>query len=277
MPYSYRQRPIGSCQPRRPLRAADTGQNIANAIALYERPVHVHRGPEPMRQGEAEELDPYPWPWVRLDTSVGVPTKLDEAIVWITHLKGSIDITMNLIGCTYAKNIGDVDAATIPSFAPVTITAELKQYVNGSTTPAVLASATLNTTIRCLPVNTTPAGRYPMLKLIDIGWKANGPGATYKKDLMQIIAGARYGQFYPPDLALFQPTRLTIDYGDTGWTPDFDTCAENPAFVTITCVKAAGKEVVWDPSIVNGFRNWRSDEFVRIFNVGSAMWDRGRL
>jgi hypothetical protein len=244
MAYSYRKRPIGSCIPRRSLRAAEVGQNVANSIALYERPKLIHVGPEVMRQGESEEGDPHPYKWVRLDTASGVPDTLDRADVWLQHPKGSLDVLFDLIGCTYAHNIGEVDAATRCSFAPVSITATLFQYVAGSDTPAALATTTLNTTIRCFPVNAKPASRYPILTMLEWGWRPAAPGLAYNKDEQQVRAGARYAQLYPVDFAILQRVRLTLDYGDLGWSPDFATRADNPAFVEIKCIKTAGKDVL---------------------------------
>jgi hypothetical protein len=279
MTYSYRKRPIGSCQPKRPLRAAETGQNIANAIALYERPKLVHSGPTPMRQGEVEEGDPYPWPWVRLDTSAGVPTKFDEATVWLTHIKGSFDVSLRVIGGTFAKGFGEGEPTEAPTFAPVIITAELLQYQAGSTTPVQLASVELKTTIICYPVNSSKP-YYPILTILGNEWRA-GDTRRYDKDSQNMALPLRHGQLYPQDRALLQPIRLSIPYGDTGWAPDFETRRDTPCFIRVTCIKDTARDIVWDPAIIDSpaspFRAYRSGEFVRIFNIGSQIHDRGRL
>jgi hypothetical protein len=280
MTYSYRQRPIGSCQPKRALRGSETGQNVANAIALYERPKLVHSGPTPMRQGEAEEGDPYPWPWVRLDTAAGVPTKFDEATVWLTHLKGTFDVGLRVIGCTFAKGFGEGEPAAAPSFAPVIITAELLQYQAGSTTPVQLASVELKTTIICYPVNSSRP-YYPILTILGNGWRAGELGGIYDKDLQNVPLTTRQGQVYPQDRALLQPIRLSIPYGDAGWTPDFETRRDTPCFIKVSCIKDTARDIVWDPAIIDSpaspFRAYRSPEFIRIFNVGSQIHDRGRV
>ena len=202
---------------------------------------------------------------------------LDEQTVWLQHPKGTIEVDIDLIGCTFARDIGEVDAATRCSFAPVTLTARLLQYVNGTDIPEEIASSTLNTMIRCFPVNTTPAARYPLLTMLGLGWQPDADALGYKKDEQQVIPGVRYAQLYPLDFAILQPVTVTLDYGDAGWSPDFASRADNPAFIEIKCVKTVGKDVRWDPSVVNGARNWRTEEFIRIFNVASTFYDRGRL
>lgn len=275
--YSYRQRPIGSCQAKRPARGSDTGMNVANAIALYERPKLVHTGPTPARQGEAEEFST-PWPWVRLDTGSDARTELEQATIWPQHPRGSLDFSLRLVGVTYAKNLGDEDPMERSTFAPVLVTAELLQYQNGSAVPVVLASTTLATTIRCFPGGGGGPVRYPLLYCLQQGWRASG---GYNKD-MQLpgYATQRYGQLYPQDLPLLQPLRLTLDYEADVWTPNFADAAENPAFVRVTCIKDPAREIRWDPSVVasasNPVRDFRQDEFIRIFTIGSSIIDRGR-
>lgn len=290
MPYSYRRRPIGSCQPQQPLRASDTGRNVANAIALFERPIQVFVGPTPMRQGESEAT-PYPWPWVRMDTAAGVPTALDKASVWLRHPKGTFDLMMRLVGVTYVADADGTDPGDKPTFAPVLITTTLYQYQDGSDVPVQLAQSVTPTTIRCWPtsglrlikgtggtrVYASPnSGRfYPLLLTLGYGWRAGRGLAEYDRNMQFENPGKSH--FYPIDRAIMQPVRVALDYGNAGWSPDYATRQEHPCFIVVNCIKDPAREIVWDQSVIDGPLPYRSPEFIRIFNVGSQLTDRGRL
>lgn len=266
--YTYQQRQIGSTRAQRPARAAESALNVSNSIALYERPVRVHSGPSPMRMGESYQLA-YPWPWVRLDTAAQVPTRLDEASVFLLHSKGSLDVSLRLIGICSVAPESDQDPATMPSSMPCLITVELLQYVAGSTTPQLLGTTTIAQDVICYPDAVTPW--YPILSLLSMG--ALFAKGGYNKDIQSYSGGGllRVGQLYPPDLALLQRVRLSLDFGDAGWSPSFDAARLNPCFVRVTCVRDTTKTPVWEPLATQNF------ELVRIFCVGSEMLMRGRL
>lgn len=266
--YTYQQRAIGTTRAQRPARAAETGLSVANSIALYERPVCVHSGPSPMRMGESFDIA-YPWPWVRLDTAAGVPTRLDEATVWLLHTKGTLDVSLRLVGICSVNPEADEDPGKMPSSLPCLITVELLQYVAGSTTPATLATQTIEQDIICYPDAVTPW--YPLLSILSMGALFAKTG--YNKDIQTYQGGGllRVGQLYPPDLALLQRVRLSCDFGDAGWSPNFDAWRTNPCFVRVTCVRNTLKTPVWEPLATQNY------ELVRIFCVGSEMSMRGRL
>lgn len=265
--YLYAQRPIGTCRAQRAARAADTARSVSNASALYERPLLAHSGPTPMRMGESLD-QPYPWPWVRLDTASGVPTRLDEATIYLRHTRGSLDVSLRLIGLTHVEPEVSEDPAKLPSSMPCLLKAELLQYVAGSTTPTLIAETERSVDIICIPDPVTPW--YPLVSLLSMGWAAGLGG--YNKDLQTISGGGvlRVGQLYPPDLALLLRQRITIDFGDEGWTPDFDAWRQYPSFVRVTLIKDPARSPVWDPEATQDL------EFVRIFCVGSEMRERGR-
>lgn len=270
--YTYSRRPIGSCKARVPVRGADSAQALHNAIALYQRPILVHSGPAPMRQDE-DFSQPWAWPWVRLDTASGVPTRLDDATFWPMRSKGAVDISLRLIGMyQMSDNIGapvesDADPATRPTIAPVIITSELCQYLSG-TSPTVLASAQLSTEIVCYPNVKVPW--YPLLSLLALGTNDySGPG--YDKNLMATGSGGvlRVGQLYPQDLGLLQRLRTTIDFDNAVWSPDFTTARGLPVFVRVTCIKDPARSIQYDPQAST------NAEHIRIFCVGSEMRLRG--
>lgn len=265
--YSYSRRAVQSCRAQRAARAAETGLSAANCAAQYQRPVLVHSGPSPMRMGEDWGI-PYPWPWVRMDTAFGVPTRLDEATVWLTRIKGSLDCSLRLVGLYHEVPEGTGDPSGSPTIMPVQIQAELCAYTTG-TTPIVLATATVKTDIICYPDRTEPT--YPLITELTLGYLAGKGG--YDRDRQTYSGGGllRIGQLYEPDLALIQRVRISVDYGDAGWSPSFAALRENPCFVRITCIKNAAKTPAWDPAAD------QSLEHVRIFCVGSEMRDRGRI
>lgn len=265
--YTYRRRPLGSCRAQRAARAAEVGQNLANAIALYERPLLLHSGPNPMRMEEDYSI-PYPWPWVRLDTATVVPTRLDEATVYLTHAKGSHDISLRLIGLTHVDPEVNIDPVKMPSIMPCLITAELCQYVSG-TSATVIASKQIQQDIICYPDTVHPW--YPLLSELALGWKAGKGG--YNPNLQEYSGGGllRVGQIYPPDLAILQRVRLSIDFGDAGWSPSFTSWRTNPSFIRITCELDTSKTPVWEPQAQQDF------EYVRIFCIGSEIRERGRI
>lgn len=280
MPYSYRQRPIGSCRARQPVRGAETALNIANARALYLRPKMIHAGPTPQRQGESEEI-PFAWPWVRLGGPAGGPEYLERAsAVWLQHPLGTLDVLLRVVGITFAKGIGDVRPTDHSTRAPVKLTTELCQYQDGSETPVVLASTVLNTTILCYPVTPLQTHAYhPLLKILSLGWRAVSTGGYLPN--RQFAGSQRDSQFYPADLAILQSVRLELPYGDTGWAPSFDAVADKPCFLRVKCELDTGRPIIWDQSVVNSpgepIRNFRDPEFIRIFNMASTVYDRGRL
>lgn len=272
--YTYARRPIGSCKARVPARGADCAQTLGNTLALYQRPVIIHSGPTPMRMDEVFDV-PYPWPWVRLDTALHVPTRLDEATFYPMRSKGALDVSLRLIGLYQMADVSGVpvepsdDPATRPTIAPVTLTVEICQYVSG-TTPTVIASLSQAVDVVCYPNYKTPW--YPLLSLLALGTNDYGsPG--YDKDLIGLGAGGvlRVGQLYPPDLALLQRVRLTLDFEASDWSPDFATALTRPAFVRVSCVKDTGKAIQFDPLAST------NPEHVRIFCVGSQMTMRGRI
>lgn len=272
--YTYSRRPIGSCKARVAARGADCAQSLANAIALYQRPILVHSGPSPMRMEEDQSV-PWPWPWVRMDTAVGVPTRLEDATFYPRHERGSIDISMRLIGMYQMIGDGGVnlepqdDPATHPTVVPCELLAELCQYVSG-TAPTVLASTTVRQEIIAYPNYKTPW--YPLLTLLALGTNDyTSPG--YDRNLMSLGAGGllRTGQLYPPDLALLQRVRLTIDFEPAAWSPSYATALTRPVFVRVTCIRDAGRPILYDPLAST------NDEHIRIFNVGSEIRMRGRL
>lgn len=272
--YTYSRRPIGSCKSRVAARGADCAQTLANAIALYQRPILVHSGPSPMRMAETRSI-PWPWPWVRMDTAANVPTRLEDATFYPRHERGSVDISMRLIGLYQMVGDGGVtlepqdDPATHPTVVPCEITAELCQYVSG-TSPTVLASTVLRQEVLCYPNYKTPW--YPILTLLALGTNdAGSPG--YDRNLMSLGAGGllRVGQLYPPDLALLQRVRMTIDFEPSVWSPNYTTALQRPMFVRVTCLLDTGRSILFDPLAST------NHEHLRIFNVGSEMRLRGRV
>jgi len=269
--YTYRRRPTGSCRPRIAARGADVGKNLSNAIALYERPVLVHSGPTPMRMTESFNLH-YPWPWVRMDTAAHVPTRLDEATIWPSRSRGSLDVSLRLMGIYALLNPGQEpseDPTTYPTIVPVLMKVQVLQYVSG-TSPTLIAEVEQQVDILCYPNYVTPW--YPLLTILSVGM--NQPTSTgYDKDLQNTGSGGllRVGQLYPPDLPLLQRLRLTVDFEDADWSPSFATARQYPVMVRVTCVKDPAKSILWDPVAS------QTDEYVRIFCVGSEMRMRGRV
>ena len=269
--YLYSRRPPGSSRSRVPVRAAETSRNLANAISLYQRPILVHSGPTPMRMTESFNL-PYPWPWVRLDTSSGVPVRLDEATWWPLRSRGSLDVSMRLVGIYAMVEVAAEptdDPTTYPTIAPCLIKAELLQYVSG-TTPTVLASTEVEQDVVCFPNYVTPW--YPLISLLSLGMNQPGqPG--YDPQIQNTGSGGllRVGQLYPPDLPLLQRVRLTVNFEDADWPTSFAAAREYPVFVRVTCIKNPAKAVLWDPNAST------NPEYVRIFCVGSEMRVRGRI
>lgn len=271
--YTYSRRQIGSCKARVPARGADCALTLGNAIALYQRPVVVHVGPTPMRMGEGYSI-PYPWPWVRLDTASGVPTRLDEATFYARSSRGALDVSLRIIGLYQLVDDGGApvepqdDPATRPTIAPCLVTVELCQYVTG-TAPTILASVDVQLDVVCFPNYVTP--RYPLLSLLSIG-TGYALDAGYNKDLMNLGAGGvlRVGQLYPADLGLLQRVRLTVEFDAASWSPSFAAALERPIFARVTCIKDTTKSILWDADAAT------DPELIRIFCVGSQMTMRGR-
>ena len=269
--YLYSRRPPGSSKARVPARAAETSRNLANAISLYQRPILVHSGPTPMRMTEAFTV-PYPWPWVRLDTDPQVPIRLDEATWWPIRSRGSLDVSLRLVGLYALAEPGAEptdDPTTYPTIAPCLIKAELLQYVSG-TTPTVLASTEIEQDVVCFPNYITPW--YPLLSLLSLGM-AEPTGGGYDPQLQNLGSGGvlRVGQLYPADLGLLQRVRLTVPFEAADWPTSFASAQEFPVFVRVTCVKNPAKAILWDPNAST------NPEYVRIFCVGSEMRVRGRI
>lgn len=269
--YTYQRRAPGDCRAQVAVRSSSTGKNLANARALYERPVLVHTGPTPMRMSESLNLA-YPWPWVRLDTASGVPTRLDEATVWPLRSTGSLDVSLRLVGI-YAQSSGSAtssadDPTTLPTVAPCEVKAEVLQYLSG-TSPTLLASATAQVNVVAYPNYTVPW--YPLLSLLSRGMRAPGDG-VYNPAIQGTGSGGllRVGQFYPADLPLLQRVKLTVDWDDATWSPNYATARQFPLLVRVSCVLAPGATILWDPTARP------NPEYVRIFCVGSAMYQRGR-
>lgn len=265
--YLYLQRPSGACQAQRPLRAAESGLNLSNAIAHYQRPLLAHSGPTPMRMGE-DYTDPYPWPWVRLDTTTGVPTRLDEATIFLRHARGTLDISLRLIGLYHVEPEVDTDPTEMPTLAPCLLKAELLQYVAGTTTPSVIATLEQTLDLVCLPDTITPW--YPLVTALSLGWGAATGG--YDPDVQTIAGGGtlRVGQLYPQDVALLKRARIALDFGDAGWAGGFDAWRLNPSFVRVTLIKDPARSIIWDPAAT------QDPELIRIYCVGSEIRERGR-
>lgn len=269
--YTFRRRAPGDCKAKVPVRAAAASRNLANAVALYERPILVHAGPTPMRMSESLNLA-YPWPWVRLDTATGVPTRLDEATLWGLRERGSVDVSLRLVGVYAQSNTGvssAEDPTTLPTVAPCDLVLELLQYVSG-TTPTLIASSTTRVNVIAYPNYTTPW--YPLLSLLSMGMAQPGT-PPYNPATQGTGSGGllRVGQFYPADLPILQRVRLTLDFDAASWTPDWATARQFPVLARLSCVLAAGATISWDPTANP------NPEFVRIFNVGSAWYMRGRV
>lgn len=272
--YAYSSRRPGSCKAKVPTRGVDSAQTLNNAIALYQRPVQVHSGPTPMRQGEGLDA-PYPWPWVRLDTAAGVPTRLDEATFYPRVSRGTLDVSMRLVGLYQAADLGgdpvenSDDPTSRISLVPCLVTVELCQYVSG-TTPTVIATSTTPQTIVFYPNFKVPW--YPLLSHLSIG-----VDDSLSPDFNLYMANSggggvlRAGQFYPPDLAILQRVLVSLDFEEADWAPDFTTAADRPVFVRVTCVADPAGGAQLDPLSDGDFT------YFRVFNVASEMRVRGRI
>jgi len=272
--YTYSARAPGSSKAKIPVRGADSGLTLANAIALYQRPVLIHAGPMPMRMGEARNI-PYPWPWVRLDTASGVPTRLDEATFYPTRSRGTIDVSMRLLGLYQMVGLTgrpvepDEDPAQHVTKAPVLITVDLCQYTSG-TTPTVIATTTLGVSVSCYPNYKTPW--YPLLSMLSLGTNDQAAGG-YDKNLINLGNGGvlRTGQMYPADVGLLQRVRISLPFEAADWVPNYSTAQDRPVFVRVTCVVDPANSFIYDPLAST------NPEHFRIFNVASEMRLRGRV
>lgn len=272
MSYDFTRRPPGSSRSQVAVRAQDSSRNVSNARALYERPILVHSGPTPMRQTESLS-EPYAWPWVRLDTAPGVPTRLDEATIWPARARGSVDISLRLVGL-YALINPNVEPAEDPTgnptVAPVTIKAELLQYTTGIS-PTLISDAVLNTDVLCYPAYVKPW--YPLISLLSMGMAADPASPDYDPARQNTGAGGllRTGQLYPADLPLLQRVRLSLNFEAKDWSPTFAAARDYPCFLRVTLTKDSSRSIAWSNLALT------NPEFVRIFCVGSAMYQRGRL
>jgi hypothetical protein len=266
--YTYGQRNIASTQAEKVARASETAQSIENARALYYRPKLIHSGP--FVHFTPQQPEPNAWPWIRLDTDLEKNTLLDQCTFFPQHERGSLDLSLRLIGATAARPNANVDPLEVKSEADILFEVRLKQFVDNSVTPATIEFITHSQTITFHSATQYP--ERPVLSLISLGW-TYFDSVVYDPDIQMwgdpfTNPTARPPQLYEKDMPLLQRVTMSID---------FDAADFNARFPLICEVRAnlGAGGISFDPQIPTT-SVYRTAEYMRLFNAASTIRERGR-
>lgn len=272
--YSYRKRLIASCDGVKIARATDTSQSVENVKALYTRPKLIHSGP--MVHFRTQNTVPQAWSWVTLDVDAEKNTLLDQNSTYLQHSNGVIDVNLRLLigNAAFPTSIDGIDSAI--STVPLTLQVNLYQYENGTTDKNIIGGVTLNRRFASYVSCDYPFS--PALSNIFLGW-APREGVAYDKYEQRF--GSYYSdprqrpaQLYEADFKYIQRVNLSVPY----FLEDIDPL--KPIIVEVRCDYWSDPiGIEWHPDIEanNNSSIFRTREYVRVFCVGSSMYDRGVL
>jgi len=163
------------------------------------------------------------------------------------------------------------------SSIPITFTALFKQYTNGNVAPTTIYTVTDNARYPGYPCSGVP--NVPILNNIFHGWRFREV-AFYDKNRQVwggILTGAttsrRPAQLYPQDIPLLFPVRLAIPFDVIDYEESFPVVIEIRADFDSTDPDG----IRWSDSIPNENIYRGNRDFIRVFNVSSAMRERGTL
>lgn len=259
--YTYGQRNIASTQAEKVARASETAQSVQNARALYYRPKLIHSGP--FVHFTEQQPEPNAWSWIHLGVDAEKNTLLDQCTFFPQHSLGTIDVSLRLIGATFASPRANLDPIEVKSQADISFVVRLKQFVNNSTTPTTIETATQIQTIIFNPATNYPAR--PVLSLIHSGWISDENQHLWGDPFANTTS--RPPQLYEADLPLIQRATISIDFDVADFDPDYPIICEVRADLTGT-VSFDGSISTASPVL--------NPVYVKLFNVGSTMRERGR-
>lgn len=273
--YTYLKRSISSCDGGKIARAAATSLSVENARALYLRPKLIHSGP--MVHFRTQFTEPQAWSWVTLDEDAEKNELLDQCSFYAQHVNGKIDVNLRLLigNAAFPSNLDGIDEKV--TTVPLSIQVNIYQYEDGSTAKNVIGGVTINKRFASYVACDYPFS--PALSNIFIGW---GPrdGTGYNKYEQRFGSfdsnqRQRPAQLYPADFKFLQKISLSTTYGDeTSFDP------EKPLLVEVKCgywSDAIG--IDWDLDIESNLAaaSLRTREYIRVFCVGSSIYERGVL
>jgi len=134
MPYSYLKRKIQTCQAKQDVNATFTALNLANIYEQYQRPIHVATGPSPHKEfGSDVAGQGVEWPWIHCNTlTTEKNLTFDKATIWPLYPKGTLDISLRMLGYSILVDKPNVDPIEIKSVVPIEFKFKLLRFENGS-------------------------------------------------------------------------------------------------------------------------------------------------